>query len=131
MMAKKLLVLLVLFPMMAFAQMGEMSEQQRQQLMENVGDMQACFAKIDQSALQEMAVLGRAMQAEIQALCSRGKRQAALDATVKFAKKYRTNKQMSAMRECGEKMAAFIPDLPAVIEGLNVDNAHVCDSFEN
>lgn len=129
-MVKYFAALIVLMSGVTLAQLPEPTEEQFQQMMQNVQKMQACIAKIDQSAIQEFANRGRAMQVQLKALCNSGKRDEAERLAMSFLQEYQDNKELQALKKCGEQMTQFMPDMmSSLVEELNREDTHVCDGY--
>lgn len=108
-----------------------MTEEQMQQMMESAQKMQECMARIDQSAMDKLSVQSEKMQAEIEALCTAGKRDAAEDKAMKYGKEIAGSKVMQQMKKCGEmgqQMMQQMPMMPGA-EGNASGMGHVCDGF--
>lgn len=104
-----------------------MTEEQMQQMMESAQKMQECMARIDQSAMDKLSAQSEKMQAEIEALCAAGKRDAAQDKAMKYGKEIASSKVMQQMKKCGE-MGQQMPMMPGA-EGNASGAGHVCDQY--
>jgi len=124
---KSVISFFVLFlPLSAFAQDFQgMSEAQMQNMMQQMQGMQTCMQAIDPSEMEAFEQSAKKMQAEVDALCASGQRDAAMAAAMAFGKEVSTNKAMQEMRKCGEGMASMMPKVVTTAE----DGAkhHVCD----
>jgi len=145
---RNMVFLLVLCPVVAFAQshpgmppnmsidqekMQRMQEMQRQMQQMDMGKMQeamACMKDIDQSALKVLDAEGQKMKSEVEGLCKSGKRDAAQDKAMEYAKDMMSRPEMKKMRECGKMMAGMMPKMP--FENLQEEgkNRHVCDDIQ-
>ena len=124
----KILLLSVLcMPLALFAQDEQMSEEQMQQMMENAGKMQDCMAKMDQQAMDDFAAKGEKVNAEIQNLCSVGKRDEAQKMAIEYGKEMAASKEMQAMQKCGEMAKGMMPQGPGSGDGAKP--GHVCDEM--
>ena len=124
-------VSLVLFlPFWVNAQTPGMSEEQMQSMMKNMQQMQECFARIDQAALQKLGQKGQEMQTQLQSLCTNGKRDQAQAKAMQFAQVYTNSKEVKVLRECGQQIASFIPDVSSMMKELENSDRHVCDSYK-
>ncbi|NNL10788.1 MAG: hypothetical protein HKO84_03385 [Pseudomonadales bacterium] len=114
--SKILFVACSVVSMSAQAQFGNYSEADMQRMMENAqkGMLQAgqCFAGIDQAALNALADRGKAMEAKIAALCKQGNEKQASNEAMQFAREIAADKNIAAMRKCGEQMKGTMPDIP-------------------
>lgn len=121
-------IIIVLLSLPVYAQnMSTMSEQSIQQMMEQAQKMQACMQNIDQSRLPELERKARVMESEIKALCTQGKRDQAEQKAVDFAKEVAQDKDLQAMRTCGEMMQGVMPQMPPVDYERSAGNKHICD----
>ena len=102
-----------------------MTEEQMEQLMKNAEKMQACMAKMDQSAMQKLSDKGKKMQGELKSLCAAGKRDEAQSKAIKFGQEIATSKEMQEMKKCGEMAQQMMKQMPAASPG----SRHVCDGF--
>lgn len=138
---RNLIYLLILFPVIVFAQEQpgmppnmpmNMEEMQRNMQQMDMGKMQeamACMKNIDQSALEGLKKEGERMKAEVGALCKNGKRNEAQDKAMAYGKEMMSRPELMKMRECGKMMAGMMPKMPFEhIEEKN-KNSHVCDNF--
>lgn len=122
-------LLAVLISCSALAQVGGISEEQMQQMISKAQQMQACFEKIDQAALQQFATEGQRVEAQLRSLCSDAKRSEAQQLAMDFARDYVDNKEMAALRDCASQMSDLIPQMPAAIKEMETANIHVCDAY--
>ena len=138
---RNLIYLLVLFPIIVFAQEQpgmppnmpmNMEEMQRNMQQMDMGKMQeamACMKNIDRSALEGLKEEGERMKAEVGALCKNGKRNEAQDKAMAYGKEMMSRPELMKMRECGKMMAGMMPKMPFEhIEEEN-KNSHVCDNY--
>ncbi|NNC54962.1 MAG: hypothetical protein HKO07_04475 [Pseudomonadales bacterium] len=98
------------------AQYGNYSEADMQRMMEQAqkGAMQAqqCFAGIDPAAVQKLADRGNAIEQKIAALCKSGQEAEAMSEAMVFGREIAADKDVAAMRKCGEQMKGMLPDIP-------------------
>ena len=138
---RNLIYLLILFPVIVFAQEQpgmppnmpmNMEEMQRNMQQMDMGKMQeamACMKNIDRSALEGLKKEGERMKAEVGALCKNGKRNEAQDKAMAYGKEMMSRPELMKMRECGKMMADMMPKMPFEhIEEKN-KNSHVCDNY--
>lgn len=115
-------------PLSVFAEnMGEMSEEQMQQMMQQAQGMQTCMQNIDQAEMQAFEQRAQQMQSETQALCASGKRDEAMQAAMAFGKEVASNKAMQEMKKCGEGMKNMMPKIIAQTSD-QTKPSHICDS---
>ncbi len=139
---EKLVFLLILFPVIVFAQsqqgmppgmqQRDMEQMQRRMQQMDMGKMQeaaACMKNIDRSALEGLEEEGKKMEAEVGALCKSGKRDEAQDKAMEFAKEMMSRPELMKMRECGKMMAGMLPKMPFENLEDEMKNKHVCDDF--
>lgn len=120
----------LLLPVMAIAQgYPGMSEQDMQNMMQQMQEMENCMQSVDQSKMEAWEQRGKKLQAEIDSLCANGKRDAANNKAMAFAMEMSSDPDIQKMKQCGEKMRSVMPPLPY----MNLDStgeksgSHVCD----
>jgi len=108
-----------------------MTEEQMQQLMQNVEKMQECFAKMDQAAMQSLTAKGEKMQAEVKALCATGKRDEAQSKAIEYGKEIANSKEMQEMKKCSEMAGDMMQQMPMApgTDGDFSEMGHVCDEM--
>ena len=108
-----------------------MTEEQMQQLMQNVEKMQECFAKMDQAAMQSLTAKGEKMQAEVKTLCATGKRDKAQSKVIEYGKEIANSKEMQEMQKCGEMAQQMMQQMPKMPggEGSAYGDHHVCNGL--
>jgi len=121
------LALLVFTPVIAHAEYPNMTEEQMRKMMEQAQKMQACVSQIDPAVMEKMAERGKALQAEISALCKSGDRDGAQERAMAYGKEMMNDESMQAMKKCGEEMAQAMPQMDFVKDYSDQKN-HVCDS---
>ncbi|MGD9603701.1 MAG: hypothetical protein AB7O21_18895 [Gammaproteobacteria bacterium] len=97
------------------------------QVMQHAQALQACLAKVDQGALDELRGRGQALGAEVKALCAAGKRDEAQAHAITAGRAIAESPAMRALGDCGE-MARGMVQHPAVTEAVEGRASHVCDS---
>lgn len=138
---KKLVYLLILFPVVVYAQSSQgvpsqmpknMEQMQRglQQMdMEQLQKAAACMENLDLSMMDGLEREGRKMEAEIGALCRSGKRDEAKNKAMKYAREMMSRPEMKKMQECSKLAAGMMPKMPyQKIQEMGKDQ-HVCDDF--
>jgi hypothetical protein len=113
--------------------------QAMQQMMEVMGEVQACMAGVDQSKLQGLEARSNAIHSELSELCKAGKRDEAQQKGLKYALEITNDPELKKLLACGEKlksaMAAMptMPGMPAMPDMSlpQIDeNNHVCDQIK-
>jgi hypothetical protein len=129
MIMKQAIVFLMLWlPLSVFAEnMGGMSEEQMQQMMQQAQSMQTCMQNVDQAEMQAFEQRAQKMQSETQALCASGKRDEAMKVAMAFGKEVSGNKAMQEMKKCGEGMQNMMPKIIAQTSEQQKPG-HICDS---
>ena len=104
-----------------------MSEADMQRMMQGMQAMQACMAGVDMSAMERLGAEGKQLEAEVDALCVAGQRDAAQEKAMAFGLRIANDPVMRTMRACGEKMQGMLPPIPYA-DVTGEDGArHVCD----
>ena len=125
-----LLVILVLFPVVAFAQSHQGMPPNMQQLdMEQMQKAMACMQNIDMSALEGLEEEAKKIEAEVGALCRSGNRDEALDKAMAYGKEMMSKPELKKMRECGKLAAGMLPQMPFDTFEEEGKNTHICDDF--
>lgn len=107
--------------------MGEMSEEQMQQMMQQAQGMQTCMQNIDQAEMQGFEQRAKQMHSETQALCASGKRDEAMQVAMDFGKEVSSSKAMQEMKKCGEGMKNMMPKI--IAQASEQQKAgHICDN---
>jgi len=123
-----LLMIVVLLALPAYAQNApNMDEQSMQQMMEQAQKMQVCMQNIDQSRMPELERKSHAVEAEIKELCAEGKRDRAEQRAIDFAMEMSQDKDIQALRKCGELMQGVLPQMPFADYEQSAGSKHVCD----
>jgi hypothetical protein len=92
--------------------------------------MQACMQDIDQSRLPELERRSHDMQDEVKSLCAEGKRDRAEQTAMDFAMEMSQDKDLQAMRKCGEMMQGVMPKIPPIGYERSAKNKHICKTNE-
>ena len=116
-------------PLQIQAQQPAIGQEQMQQMMQQAGQMQACFAKIDQQALMAIGEKARVMESEVRALCQAGKRSEAQRKAIAFGIKMSKDKNVKAARECGEMVRGMLPKMDYPVSEDDFKDQHLCDGF--
>ncbi len=120
---KKLLLLpLLCLSLAAAAQSSDMSQHDRQKM------MQKCMRDIDQSAMESLAHRSQEIELKIKSLCQAGKRDEAQNLAIEFGREIAANEEMEKMQRCGKMMRGMIPpiNLPSEQE---MKQHHICDGY--
>ena len=107
--ANTLFFSVILLPAFALAQNPQFDEAQIQQMMQEAQKMQQCMDKLDQQAMQKLADDAQAMGQEIEALCKKGKRDAAKNLAMEFGLKMSEDVNFKQAQKCGEGMQKMLP----------------------
>ena len=116
---------------MSLSSIAGVSDEQMQDMMKQAEVAQQCFEKIDKSQFQQMQIEVNQMQSELKALCNAGKRSEAMNAAMKYQKKYDNNSEIEQMKKCADMMKGMMANIPAM-PGLNIPSEadtekHICD----
>ncbi len=130
-MKQAVVLFMLLLPLSVFAEnMGGMSEEQMQQMMQQAQGMQTCMQNIDQAEMQAFEQRAKQMSVDAQALCASGKRDEAMQLAMAFGKETSGNKAMQAMKKCGEGMKNMMPKIPSAAQNDGVTpSRHICDEL--
>jgi len=105
----------------------DVSQDQMQIMMQDMGKMQACINKIDMNAIQTMHKESVKIEKEIKQMCSQGQRDQAQIKAVAYSKKIMNIPAMKQMKECSKNtMVAEMLET----ETNNLEKYHVCDGKE-
>ena len=110
-------------------QQVQQNPEQLQRMMQQAQEMQACFAKLDQSTMDQLRVRGESMTAEVQQLCTAGKRDDATRLAMQYAQEMAASPQLQSIQQCGTLAQSLIADLPFATPGQDGGPAHVCDQL--
>ena len=125
-------LVILLIPVLAFAQSPSGFDQQQMQAMMQKGqEMQACMQNIDQTEMKALEQQGKQMQAEVEKLCVTGQRDEALNKAIAYGKEMIKNPAMQEMKKCGEMMQGMMPDMSQFSRDYENDDSqgHVCDNY--
>lgn len=108
-----------------------MSAADMQDRMQQMQGMQSCLQGIDQSRLQAFEQRARQLETEVKSLCAGGRRTAAQQKAIAFAREVAGDPDIRKIRQCGEMMGGMLPDLPYLNQSGEPDTAagHVCDQL--
>ncbi|MGB0908865.1 MAG: hypothetical protein ACPGYT_00760 [Nitrospirales bacterium] len=140
----KLIFILILFPVVGYAQshqgmppnmamdqerMQHMQRGLQQMDMKQLDKAAACMEKLDLSLMDGLEKEGEKMEAEIGALCQSGKRQEAQNRAMKYATEMMGRPEMKKMQECSKMVAGMMPKMPYKKYEEMGKNQHVCDDY--
>ena len=120
----------LLMPAMVVAQSYQgMSEADMQNMMQQMQEAQACMQGIDQSRLEAFELQARKTESEIKSLCASGKRDAAQQEAMAFAREIKSDPDIQKMLGCGEKMRGMMPAMPYLdqVNASGESGGHLCD----
>jgi hypothetical protein len=123
-------IVILLLSTSVFAEnMGEMSEEKMQQMMQQAQGLATCMQNIDQAEMQAFEQRAKQIEAETQALCASGNRDEAMQKAMAFSKEVSNNKGIQEMKKCGEGMKNMMPSMAMVDqhEGKEKSVNHICD----
>jgi len=135
----KLIYLLILFPVVVYAQsqQGMPPQMNMEQMQRNLGQMDmeqlqkaaACMETLDLSMMDGLEKEWKQMESEIGSLCQSGKRDDAQNRAMKYAREMMSRPEMKKMQECSKLAAGMMPKMPyEKIEEMG-KNQHVCDDY--
>jgi hypothetical protein len=123
-------LLTLLLPAMAIAQNYQgMSEQGMQNMMESMQEMQTCMQGIDQSRMDALEQRAKEMEAEVNSLCAKGRRDAAQIRAMTFSREMASDPDVQKMRKCGDGMKGMMPTMPMMgqVDKPEKSGGHICD----
>ena len=128
---KKNTYFILLLPLLVFSTLVQsgMSEEQMQQMMKQAESMQKCMAKIDKSALDEMARKGEKTQADIKSLCDKGKQDEAEKTAIAYSKEVTASEVMKEMKKCGEMAQQLMQNMTLPTYNTTDKQRHICDHY--
>lgn len=97
------------------------------QAMQHAQALQACLAKVDQDAIEELRRRGEALGEETKALCAAGRRDEAQSRALAAGQSIAESPAMRALGECSEMVRAIVQH-PAIAEAVEGRAGHVCDT---
>ncbi len=113
----------------AWAQQPGMTPEMMQNMQRSMGEMQKCFASIDQKALERLQAQAKEMEAEVKRLCAAGDRAGAQDKALAYGIQMSKDPELQKMRKCGEAFQSmampgqFFPEDKTEQESRQ----HICD----
>ena len=120
--------LFLLLPIVSFAQnYPGMSEEDMEQMMQQMQKMKSCMENVDQSKLKALEKRSRQMEYEVKSLCASGKRDEAQKEAISFGKEIVNDPTMKIMRKCGDTMKDVMPKLSFTGLENDIKNRHICD----
>jgi len=129
---KNILLLIIVFlsSMNSHAEYPNLSEEQMQQMMRQAKQMEACYSKVDQTALTALGERGKQMEQEMKSLCQAGKRDQAQEVAIKYGQEIANDETMQTVRKCGQ-MAQGMFDMAKSGFPTEKDlrDKHVCDGY--
>ena len=128
---RKLILMLVLsvVPTLVLAQSNSGMSEDMMKMLEQAQKAQACMQNIDTSELDRLEQEGNKMEAEIEALCAKGKRDQAQDQAIAYSKEMMALPAMQQMRECSEMMRGMLPEMPFDNFEEEFKNKNICDEM--
>jgi len=126
---KNMIYVLILVPVVAFAQDHPGMPPNMQMDMEQMQKAMACMKNIDRSALEGLDQEGKKIKAELGALCRSGNRDGAQDKAMVYAQDMMTRPEIQKMRECSKLAAGMLPKMPFEDFEEMGKNRHICDDF--
>lgn len=130
-MNKKCTYFIKLLPLFVFSTLAHsgMSEEQMQQMIQQAEMMQQCMAKIDQSALDELARKGEKTQAEIKSLCDKGNQEDAEKTAIAYSKEIAASEVVKEMKKCGEMAQQLMENMTLPTDNTTDKQRHICDHY--
>jgi hypothetical protein len=95
--------------------------------MQKIQKMQSCIEKIDQEELKSIERRQNQFDAEVKALCAKGKRDEAQKKAILFEKEMMKNPVIKALSKCGEIAKGMMPEMPFMNQAKERANEHICD----
>ena len=130
---KHAIIFLTLLPLLASAQnspFGQPGGVNTQQMMQQMQQMGACMADIDEDKLEELSRQAQAMSDEIESLCKSGDEAAALSRAMEYSRSMRNEPVLKQLQECtkgmSQMMAQVMPVNPAEVEA-KAESGGICD----
>ncbi|HHO48922.1 MAG TPA: hypothetical protein ENN06_10820 [Desulfobacteraceae bacterium] len=128
-MNRYLALIILLLPVAASGQhFSSMSESDLRDMTQQMERFQTCIEQIDQEAMKEIDRRSIKVEALIQSLCARGKRDEAQEKALSWAREAAAEPAVQEMKRCGEIMKEQIPDLPFLELEEDIARHHVCDA---
>jgi hypothetical protein len=106
------------------------SEADLQRLQAQAQEMQACFAKVDQTALADLRARGESVAADINALCAANKRDEAQRAAQDYARTLADEPVTKSLAGCGEMAQQMMQTFSSLAAAADpgTTTTHVCDA---
>jgi len=104
-----------------------MSDGDMQGMQQQMQKMQECMKDADQTELQKVEKRSVAFRKEISALCSAGKRSAAQEKNMSFAKEIAEIPAMKIVQKCTMMMVSEMQNTTSSDSINEFDDIHVCD----
>jgi hypothetical protein len=121
-------ILLLIIPIVSVAQNYQgMSEEDMQNMMQQMQGMQTCMQNVDQERLKELEQRSRQMEATVKSLCASGKRDEAQNTAITMGKEMMEDPSMQEMRKCGEMMKGMAPQMSFMDPDKDLSSNHICD----
>ncbi len=133
-----IIALSLLLPTVTYAQempnmnqmdMTNMSQVDIMNMMKNLQGMETCMQNIDENNMNALKIKAKQIEAEVDALCSAGKRSQAQDKAISYGKKMASDPTMQAMMKCIEPMKGMMKSVPMMPfdEAMENSDIYVCD----
>jgi len=112
-----------------FAQQGMDTE-----IMQQLQEMVACAAAIDQNEMKAMEKESKKFEAEVKGLCKSGNRDKAQELAMEFSRKVVNSPAFITVRKCTENtsgaLKGIVPDMSSTEKmAKDYSDKHVCDEF--
>lgn len=91
--------------------------------------MQQCMAKIDQSALDELARKGEKTQSEIKSLCDKGNQEEAEKTAIAYSKEIAESEVVKEMKKCGEMAQQLMQNMTLPTDNTTDKQRNICDHY--
>lgn len=126
-----IIMLLLFFPVTALAQNFQgMNETDMQKMMQQMQKVQQCMENVDQSEMKDFEQRAQKTDAEIKALCAKGKRDKAQKEAIQFSKEVAKIKAIQEIKKCTEMMQGaqgVLSTMPYIDKDTDYSKHHVCD----
>lgn len=97
--------------------------------MKKLQEMQSCMSTVDQEQLDALEQRQNQFDAEVKALCDRGKRDKAQQKAMLFGKEMMKNPAIQAISKCSKIAQGMMPNMPFMNQDEESPDQHVCDSY--
>lgn len=116
---------------------GNISQQDMNNMMQQMQEAQACMAKVDQRELKALEQRAKTFESDMRAMCKAGKRSQAQSEAISFSKEVMNNASVKQLRACSEKMQGSMKNMmqqmqqniPMANSDTDYSSSHVCDGF--